>query len=203
MRKSFSFVVLILVLSASAAASELMDLGHGLGYLRVQSLDEAIKSLGGTQALVLDLRRTTTTPQSVSPFSTALATRPAAARTFVLIGPDTPAIVVRSLRGNVITLGPAGTRPEPQVVVAQTAGDDRRAFDALASGTPLADLITGKIAKERFDEASLVSEFKLGGVGAQPSESVPSSTSEAAARLTDRVLQRAVHLHRALLALKR
>ncbi|AOS44908.1 hypothetical protein Verru16b_01977 [Lacunisphaera limnophila] len=194
------------LLSVTAAATELTDLGQGLGYLRAHSLDESIKPLAGATALVLDLRHATATPEAVTSFAAALAARPADARLFVLVSPATPAALAQHLPAPVLTLGIAGSQPAPQVVVSQSAADDRRAYDALATGTPLADLISGTIEKERYDEATLVQEFKLGHPEATPPEpGAPSGGADAPvnARPTDRVLQRAVHLHRALLALKR
>ena len=79
---------------------------------------------------------------------------------------------------------------------------------ALGQGTLPAILVTGKIEKERFDEATLVQEFNNGNPDAEPPP-LPDPTrpklNEAApvkAPLIDRVLQRAIQLHRALLALE-
>jgi hypothetical protein len=184
-------------------AAEPADLGDGLGYLRVHSLEEAVKPLAGGKAIVLDLRRATTTPETVALFSSALAARPTGSRLFVLVGPDTPPDIARALTGNLIILGIKDAQPKPHVVVQQSAEDDRRAYDALASGTALAELISGKIEKERYDEASLVQEFKNGNLEARPPVSVPAKTVEPDKRTVDRVLQRAVHLHQALTALNR
>lgn len=200
-----------LLLAPGSFASELTDLGQGLGYLRVHHLDEAIKPLAGANAIVLDLRHTTATTESVAPFAAALKARPAGTRLFVLVSPATPAVVASALPGSVVTLGVKGSTPAPQVVVLQTTEDDRLAYEALATGTALADLISGKIEKERYDEASLVQEFKGGNLDAKPpvlgpvevSGNSPPQFTESPVRLTDRVLQRAVHLHRALQALKR
>ncbi len=206
-------------------ASEQTDLGQGLGYLRVHILDEALKPVAGTSALVLDLRRAMASDVSVAAFQAALVGRGVpSAPLFILVSPDTPAALASALKGGLITLGIKGSLPEPQVVVDQSPEDDRHAYDALETGTALAQLISGKIEKERFDEASLVHEFKNGNHDALPGDrpgqipagqqtgtvppAVPalrSSGSEGGspvARLTDRVLQRAVHLHRALQALK-
>lgn len=185
-------------------AGEPADLGQGLGYLRAHSLDEAIKPLAGNNALVLDLRRTTATPEAVASFAATLASRPVGSRLFILVSPDTPAALAGSLKGHLITLGVKGSRPTPQVVVEQSPEADRHAYDAFAGGTTLTELISGKIEKERFDEASLVHEFKNGHSAATPAED-PSVNPPGppAEPVTDRVLQRALHLHRALRALRR
>ncbi|MSU45657.1 MAG: hypothetical protein EXS42_00655 [Lacunisphaera sp.] len=94
-------------------------------------------------------------------------------------------------------------------MVQTAAAADRRAYDALETGTPLATLISGKVEKDRFDEATLVKEFKNGNPDASPPPLPdPTALKSAAAPeklvpLTDRVLQRAVHLHRAGLVLRR
>ncbi len=197
-----------LLLAPCSSASELTDLGQGLGYLRVHELEIAIKPIAGNNALVLDLRHTTATPETVTVFAAALADRAAGSSLFVLVSPDTPADLAVALKGSLVTLGIKGSQPVPQVVVDQTPEADRAAYDALESGTALASLISGKIEKERFDEASLVHEFKNGLPGNPPERGVTGTNPGPAAAgsgapLTDRVLQRAVHLHRALLALKR
>jgi hypothetical protein len=192
-----------LLLGPCSFASELIDLGQGLGYLRVHHLDEAVKPLAGGNTIVLDLRQTTVAAGSVAPFAAALAARPAGARLFVLVSPATPAALADLLPRSLVTLGIKGSQPEPRVVVQQSADDDRQAYAALETGTALADLLSGKVEKDRYDEASLVQEFKGGNLDARPPENVLAKGPAAPARLTDRVLQRAVHLHRALLALKR
>jgi hypothetical protein len=207
--KSISFLVLLLVLPASAFAAEPSDLGQGLAYLRVHQLGEAIKPLAGSNALVLDLRHTTATAETVSAFSAALSFRAEGSSLFALVGPDTPDRLVGVLNAKLVTIGIRAAHPAPQVVVEQTAEVDRAAYAAYDTGTALDRLISGKIEKERFDEATLVHEFKSGNHDAKPPEATPApgpgkeAPAAPAAPLVDRVLQRAVHLHHALLALKR
>lgn len=202
--KSLLSVLCLLCSVLCACAAELTDLGQGLGYLRVHALDEALKPLAGANPLVLDLRRATATPDAITSFAAALSGHVTGSPLFVLVGPDTPAGLTGVLKGKFVTLGIKGSRPEPQVVVEQTAAADSAACAALESGTALTQLISGKIEKERFDEATLVHEFKSGNHDAKPPEATPTPGKEAPATpLVDRVLQRAVHLHHALLALKR
>mgnify|MGYP000984374420 CR=1 FL=1 len=87
----------------------------------------------------------------------------------------------------------------------------RKTFESIGKALPGRINIvvtTGKIEKERFDEATLVQEFNNGNPDAEPPP-LPDPTqpklNEAApvkAPLIDRVLQRAIQLHRALLALE-
>ncbi|MDB6114198.1 MAG: hypothetical protein JWQ83_1354 [Lacunisphaera sp.] len=216
--------VLCLLFSVSAAranepavspAERLADLGQGLSYLRVHSLAGPESALRQTVpdagAVVLDLRYITATDESAAALRTALAGRSAAAPLFILVSPGLP-IPVAQVLGNmkgVFTLGIVGSHPEPTVIVKSDAATDRRAYDALEAGTPLDQLISGKVEKERFDEATLVKEFKNGNPDAEPppgpdpTAAKPAGAPEKVPALVDRVLQRAVHLHHGLQALRR
>lgn len=198
--------------AAAPAAPEIADLGEGLGYLRVHQLGDSLDLLGRTfakgTALVLDLRLATATDEQSSAFAAALARRSSAAPLLLLVSPRTPPELTPALlkapRGALL-VGVAEALPTPQVIVAQPADTDQRAYDAHEHGMALDALISGKIEKERFDEAELVKEFQHGNPNAAPPPT-PDPTKpapEKAPVLTDRVLQRAMHLHRALLALKR
>ncbi len=197
-------------------AADLTDLGHGLAYLRVQSLDDAEKDLrsvaAGGGAFVLDLRYCAATVDSAEILRAALASHTSESPLFVLVSPATPPIVADAIAkspGRVLTLGIAGSVPGPKVVVKTDANTDRRAYDALKTGTPVETLISGKIEKERFDEATLVQEFKNGNHDAEPpptpdpTEANPANATDKPPPLVDRVLQCAVYLHRTLLALRR
>ncbi len=200
----------------SAAATELTNLGQGLSYLRVQSMTESEKDLRlavpGAGALVLDLRHVVASAESAAVLRAALAGRSTSAPLFILVSPETPAGLVdpaNPAHGTVVTMGMPGSRPEPMVVVRTGAETDRRAYDALTAGTPIEVLISGKIDKDRFDEATLVQEFKNGNPDAEPPPA-PDPTAakspavpEKPAPLVDRVLQRAVQVDRALLVLRR
>ena len=206
----------VLFLAQYLVASELADLGDGLAYLRVTSATasgHALQSaLAGPGPVVIDLRYAADGDDLPAILRPAAGVRPAPGNIFVLVSPATPAAVAEVISQwpkSVITLGPAGSNPAPMVAVKTTAEADRQAYDALAAGTPLATLVSGKIEKERYDEASLVQEFKNGNPDPEPPEppdptaAKPAGTTEKPPPLIDRVLQRAVHLHQALLALRR
>ncbi len=212
-RISLLFSALCLLCSGT----ELTDLGQGLSYLRIHSVAESSvalrKAVPGAGALVLDLRYATAAEDSPAALQSALAERPAGTTLFILVSPATPASlgpVITTVRA--LTLGAPGSAPAPKVIVQTDAPADRRAYDALEAGTALTTLIAGKIEKERYDEATLVHEFKNGLPASEPPltpdpaaakpAATPEKEKEKPAPLTDRVLQRAVHLHRALLALK-
>ena len=221
MKKTLSFLTLTLfaagLATAPVYAGEPTDLGNNLSYLRVHALagsDPALQvALSAQHACVLDVRYATATEESIATFRTALAKHPSEAPLFILISPATPPSVVDAVNAvtpaTFVTLGIAGSNPSPKITVKTTAATDREAYDAFDNGTSLTELISGKIEKDRFDEATLVKEFKSGN----PDPEAPSATDRAATKppetptkaavLTDRVLQRALHLHQALLALQR
>ncbi|MFI5337626.1 MAG: hypothetical protein ACHQ5A_12635 [Opitutales bacterium] len=196
-----------------------VDLGQGLVYLRIHSLDKddaaLTAALAQDAALILDLRYPSRGLDTLASFREALAHHPANRPLFLLVSPGTPSDVVALLPtapAGAVALGATGTwlPPEHSVAVEQTAEADRQAYDAAEAGQPLATLISGKIDKERYDEAALMTDFRGGNADPQPppapDPTKPKAAPEAPAPKpapTDRVLQRAVHLHRALLALER
>lgn len=207
------FLALVLTELARAAPPEPIDLGANLAYLHIKSLADAAPLLSTAQSaqrpLVLDLRYATSEAAALSVFQTALARHPAPL--FILFSTATPQeiiAVVKQSAGAIITLSVAGADAPAQIQVKADPAADRLAFEALGQGTLPAILVAGKIEKERFDEATLVQEFKNGNPDAKPPP-LPDPTqpklNEAApvkAPLIDRVLQRAIQLHRALLALE-
>lgn len=204
--------ILFLILCSPSSGTELTDLGQGLAYLRIHSVAESENALRqavpGAGALVLDLRYATAGDESAAILKSVLAGHPVNPPLIVLVSPATPPALAPAV-ASALTLGAPGSVPAPTVVVQTDATTDRRAYDALDTGTPLEQLISGKIEKERFDEATLVHEFKNGNPDAapaplpDPTAPRPAGAPEKPAPLVDRVLQRAVHLHRALLALRR
>lgn len=199
-------------LALNSRAAELADLGEGLNYLRFRPANETATAeltfaLNNGRALVVDLRYVSPDAETARTVASALAARTTRQPLFLLVSPGTAAeLLPARLPAGALTLGIAGAKPAPQVVVSQAAEADRRAFDALEQGMDLAALVNGKTEKERFDEAQLVKEFKSGNPNAEPPPE-PDPTAKPAKEkvpvLTDRVLQRAIHLHRALAALDR
>jgi hypothetical protein len=206
-------------------ASAPVDLGQKLAYVRLHRLpdDATILAAAWSQpALVVDLRYST--GDTAHSLSANLPARPRWAPLFVLVGPATPPEVLAALRERVpalITLGLAAPGQMPDITLAVAPEADRQAYDALDSGASIDSLLSEKIAKTRFDEAALahehtgeaVQEAKPGSNGAASADAPPAGVTPPAtpaaspppaatpAEPKDAVLQRAVQLHRALLAL--
>ncbi len=214
MLRKLGLILLLSAFCAPSSATELTDLGQGLGYLRVNdyaTVEKAVASnLLENRALVLDLRHAIAGDDEAARLATALASRQASAPLFILVSPGTPPAFAAALTrppANVLTIGIKESVPAPAVVVAQSTAADRRAYDALDTGVPLAALVNGRLEKERYDESSLVRDFTNGNRSpAPPAGPDPTAArktgEEPAPHLTDRVLQRAIQLHRALLAIK-
>lgn len=215
---------LLFSLTTAASGSGPMSLGNGLMYLRIHSLAESgdalADALAGTDPLVLDFRHANAGEKTAARLASALKARPAGVLLIALVSPDTPkpiASVLARMPAGALTLGIEGSAPSPSVIVHQSPKDDRAAYDALENGKSLDQLVTGKIDKERYDESTLSQDFANGYHDARPPAPVPPESesadkltpadgdvpdTDAPARLTDRVLQRAIQLHRALLALR-
>lgn len=202
--------LVLLATTLQLAATTPLDLGDGLPYLRITGAGDtpAVANLvAAPKPAVIDLRRAALAPDDALQLHDTLARRSAGEPLFILVGPQTPPDAVPALLpAGVLTLGLAGSRPEPRVIIAQSPEADLAARQALDAGTPLERLIDGRIEKERFDEASLAQEFANGNLHAEPPPT-PDPTEPAAATApppapVDRVLQRAVHLHRSLAALR-
>ena len=209
------FLLLLGAVRAEVPAAT-SDLGQGLGYVRIHSSAEATKLLAPLAAkdtaLVVDLRYPTDELADYDTVLQQLERHPAGHPLFLLVGAETPpgeVLLVKAMATRSLVLGPTNSWvPENHgVLVTQTAEADRQAYQAYKAGQSVADLISGKIEKDRYDEASLMTDFRGGNTDPQPPPAPDPTKSKATPDTapkpvpTDRVLQRAVHLHRALLAL--
>ncbi len=210
---------------AAALPAAPLDLGQGLTYVRLRNLPDdfaALKAAWPAPALAIDLRYPAN--NGAIAMGLALAPRPTTAPLFVLVGPGTPEVavqVLRSLAPNLITVGLRAPGVVPDIALDVKPDTDRRAYDALDAGTPLDSLIGEKPAPARFNEAALAREHENGGpddsdrqtdLGVRsdvaPAAVPPGPTGAAAPAveappppLKDLVLERAMQMHRALLAL--
>jgi hypothetical protein len=133
---------------------------------------------------------------------------------FLLINSDTAPDLRKLLtdvmsRHSVITIGRATEEIKPDIEIETSNEEERRAYDALEQNAPIDSLLAENADKPRVDEAAIMRARDEAGeelFEANPLDRIaPTDTkSEAkAAPPIDRALQRAVHLHRALRALKR
>lgn len=188
------------VLAVGVAAPLEHDLGQGLVYVRVRELpgDLPAQPAGAAPACVIDLRYVAAGRDATAAFAAWLKFR-ATPRTpvFVLANRDTSPELRRALgeshRGTgIAVIGIPGLDFVPDVPVRAAPEGERAAYDALDQGKPLSVLLTDNPDKERNDEARLV----------QAPSAVPKAAGSKPA-IVDATLQRAVHLHRTLGALRR
>ena len=213
------FLLLVLILAdprgAGAAPLE-RDLGHGLAYLRVAQLpaDLPTKVAEPHKALVLDLRFVSADATAGQAFGAWLGFRASAHSPLtILLNAETSPLLLHvfltpSLPPGVVTIGPASSEFKADVAVDVSPQADRLAYDALAKGTPIEDLVAHKLDKPRRDEAELARQHNNGNSDEDVEEPAPKPAATPAAPavdapVTDLVLVRAVQLHRALLALRR
>lgn len=190
---------------AVQAAPFKRDLGRNLVLHRVQELPADLPALDQArrQPAVLDMRYVRGDQAAAAAVQAWLRSH-ASARTpvFVLANAETgSALVAHDDLAHVLVIGAAGRDFTPDIAVQSTPEDERRAYDALAAGADFSTLITENPTKIRNDEASL-SRDRSTEPDTDPSAS-GAAKEAAASPPVDAALQRAVHLHRALLALKK
>lgn len=190
------------------------DLGLGLAYCRVHTLPAGLPTAAAKpRPLVLDLRYTLGDDNAATVLGAWLKFHSSAATpVFVLVNADTaPAILsyLNSLEppAGLVTLGPASPAFEPDIPLKISPAAERAAYDALEHGTPVKDLLADHSIKPRHDEAAIAQEH-TGAPG--DTSAADDRTPEAGPAtpapppvLADYSLQRAVNLHRTLLALRK
>lgn len=201
-------ILLLIGLVAAAAAPLDIELGKRLHYHRLQSLPADLPPTDAArrQACVLDLRFVPADAGEAAAVQRwfKLGARPDTP-VFVLVNSETSGELLRILnelyptRG-VLTIGVALPLFEPDVIMKVSPEDERRAYDALADGIPVADILSDNPGKARNDETSLSRDRPAGAPADLPGEQ---AGNERPRPPIDAALQRAVHLHRSLIALKR
>jgi len=212
-------------LPATTPAAAPQDLGRGLTYVRLQHLpddDALLTTVWNAPALVIDLRHPAGAPEHAIPAD--LPSRSRTAPLFILVGPDTPVDLLAALRDHapaLVTIGLAAPGLTPDIALSVNPEADGRAYAALEAGAPVKSLISENFTKHRFDEAALARDRDSGETEdespkskVEHREDVPPTTAAEPAQagvhatpaapekpLKDTVLERAVQLHRALLAL--
>jgi hypothetical protein len=195
-----------LVSGLALAAPLERDVGAGLIYVRVHSIPADLPATPGGRvpACIVDVRYVETDGDGAAAFAAWLKGR-ATTRTpvFVIANADTARPLLKELgaheRGTGIAVVgiPRGSF-KPDVSVNASADDERKAYDALEKGAAIGTLLSDNPNKVRNDEASL-SKDRLAEASAEATDGSAKQTPPP----IDAALQRAVHLHRALVALKR
>lgn len=203
MRRSLFLLGILLVIPAKAAPLT-RDLGQGLVYHRARELPTDLPAGSPTrkQPSVLDLRYAKGAGEAVSALMAWLkAWAGPVTPVFVLANGDTDRDLRRALAGfepdaAVMLIGVPARDFRPDIAVQTSAEKERQAYDALESGSSLAVLLTDNPDKVRNDEASLAKD--------RLAEAVADDVANRESRPpVDAALQRAVHVHRALVALKK
>lgn len=208
--RRFLLIVGVLFLASAIHAAPLeRDLGYGLVYVRVRNLpaDLPTKAVTGrVPPCVVDVRYVAADAEGAAAFLTWVKAR-ATPRSpiFILANAETSAALRESLashqRGSgIAVVGVPGKNFQPHVAVKTSPENERRAYDALAAGTPVAKLLADNPDKVRNDEASL-SKDRVAEASADAATDVLTGKREPPP--IDATLQRAVHLHRALVALRK
>jgi hypothetical protein len=195
-----------IALSAGTLCAAGLSLGGGLSYFRVHELPADLPSTpaGRPGPSVLDLRFAKADENSASLLGAWVRFNASAANPiFVLENADTSAALLAlfpsSGAGSVIVLAPASEKLSPTISVHVDADTDRRAYEAVEKGASLSSLLTDNPDKQRIDEAYLEKEHIADSDAPDIESDKPSPPSP----LVDFMLQRAVQLHRGLVALKR
>ena len=214
MRTPAALFLAALLAASALGAPQTRDLGLGLYYYRVHNLpgDLPPDASPGGKACVLDLRY--------------VGGGDAAGRSLEAwveghCGPRSPVLLLANARTSrallaglgpmdsipgLVILGPAAPGFHADMEVSVTPETERRAYTAFENGTPLDSLLAERVDKPRDDEAMLAREHLSDSALGDDNNLSPAdqpTRPKPPPQLIDAVLQRAVQLHRALLALKR
>ncbi|MDF3057165.1 MAG: hypothetical protein K0R17_1380 [Rariglobus sp.] len=199
-------LIIALTLALTASLLPAADLAPGLAYLR-----PGADITPQTGSAILDLRSVTITNEaSAAPLLAALQPGDSNVRriVLVLVSPETPPGVRRQLATlpRCLTIGRAAPDFKTDITVTTSAEADRRASEVLAAGAAPEKLIVENADKPRYDETTLMREHTA---GPEPTDSLEVTTSittpsrPAEPVVVDAVLQRAVHIYRGLVVLKK
>lgn len=209
--------VVALAAEPVAANPLVRDLGEGLLYHRVRQLPADLPTAEASrrQPCVLDLRYVSGDAEAAAALAAWLRFHATArAPVFILANAATGAALVRPLTeprpgASIVVIGAAAPGFAPDIALKISAETERAAYDALERGASIASLIVENADKPRNDEARLAKahQGELGAddtlEGAASTEAQGSGKPAKSTAVIDAALQRAVQLHRAMLALKK
>lgn len=182
-------------------------LGEGLAYCGIRELPRDLPAAEAfrSEAVVLDLRFTRSDNAGAAALRGWLQFRGTTPQpALVLINAETERALLQSLRQivgapGVLLIGPPVRGFKADIDVRSTTELDRRSLEAIDARKDIAVLLADNPEKVRNDEASL-SRDRLAEASA---EAATDGGESARAVPVDPALQRAVHIHRAWLALRR
>jgi hypothetical protein len=182
------------------------DLGEGLTYYRVHELpqDQPAPVSGRPGACILDLRYAKADEPDAGVLKAWVLFNVSVHKPiFVLENAQTDPALLATLQARgpagLIILSPASAKIGADIEVAVSAADDRQAYDALEKGAAVTSLLSDYPDKPRVDEAYLEKEH----IADSDSPELPTDKPAPPRPRVDALLQRAVQLHRGLVALKK
>jgi hypothetical protein len=203
--KSFSFIAVSLALAFPglllADTGHVRDLGESLAYLRIEHILDQPDALPAAPSAVLDLRYATGDDAAAGRLQGWLRAGTAERRLLlVLANPETAAplrqaLVPDKLPARVLVVGRAGGDFAPDIPVVVAADAEHAAWTAATGNEDITRLLTDNPGKIRQDEAAVVRRHQNGGDARTTREAAPPAEPGLP---PDRVLQRAVQLHRGL-----
>lgn len=215
----FSAAVTAVAAAADATPPKALarDLGQGLVYHRIHQLPADLPTAETTrrQPCVLDLRYVIGDSDAAAALAAWLrfhaTTR---APVLILANATTSTALIAPLAGprpgaSIVVIGGAAPGFTPDIVLKISAEAERAAYDALEHGVAIESLLAEKSDKPRNDEAKLARDRQADfsatdeTLESLPAEGHGMAKPKAAPAPIDAALQRAVQLHRTLVALKK
>ena len=222
MNKFISTLLFLSALAVASAASLDRDLGHGLAYHRVHQIPADLPTAENArhQPCVLDLRYVTGDAEAAAALAAWLKFHATArAPVFILANSSTSSALVAPLAvprpgASIVVIGGVAPGFTPDIALKISTDAEREAYDALEHGTSIKTLLAENTDKPRNDEAKLAKDraTQADYVAASDASETPTPATSIADNtakppvpppLLDAALQRAVQLHRTLVALKK
>jgi len=217
MRCAAVFAGLFIAALAARGAGLDRDLGQGLAYHRVHQLpaDLPTAETARRQPCVLDLRYVEGGTDAAAALAAWLKFHATAhAPVFILANAATSSALVAPLTSphpgaSIVVIGGAADGFAPDIALKISPVAERQAYDALERGVAIDTLLTENADKPRNDEAKLAKDRATDLSPADelpvnaPADSDNASKPKPPPPLIDTALQRAVQLHRTLVALKK
>ncbi len=202
-RTPIAFLVLA-ALAPAAPAPAPGSLGEGLSYCRVHELPRDMPAPARPGPCVLDLRFAAADAAGAAALNAWVARNASPhSPVFILENAKTSAPLVAAFPGRgpagQVVLAPASARLSPDIAVDVAPEADEGAYQALEKGAALESLLADFPDKPRVDEAYLEKEH----LSDADAPEVASDKDLPPRPRVDLLLQRAVQIHRGLLALKR